>query len=168
MAGGIGPHRKQILKLSSWNKNSSADTIYVKSQVLHVLASTQKILDTMDRGGARKLADRRSAVALGQLGLVGRENERHVAEERRLVTKRLVHEHLAQSVGQVLLGAQNVRDLHQRIVHGDAKVVDRQPVGAHDDKVAEGIRVEGHVAANQVRDRHLHTRHQLQSTFGSA
>ena len=47
--------------------------------------------------------------------------------------------HLAQRVGQVLLGAQHVRDPHQRVVDGDAEVVHGQAVGAQDDKVAERV-----------------------------
>ena len=37
------------------------------------------------------------------------------------------HGHLAQRVGQVLLCAQHVRDVHQRVVHRDRKVLHPAP-----------------------------------------
>ena len=52
----------------------------------------------------------------------------------------------------MLLGAEHVRDAHQRVVDGNAKVVDGQAVGAQDDKVADGVGVELDLAADNVVD----------------
>ena len=62
---------------------------------------------------------------------------------------------LAQRVGQVLLRADDVADAHQRVIHGRAEVVHRQAVAAHDHEVANGARVEAHVAAHSILYQYL-------------
>ena len=115
--------------------------------------------------------DRRLARALAHLGAVAIEDERYVREcGRRLGQRRVDHE-LARRVGQVLLGAKHVRDLHRRIVHRRREVVGRKPVRAQQDEVAHHSGGEAHIAAHQVVE-HPVARldgeaHALGSSFGA-
>lgn len=46
-------------------------------------------------------------------------------------------------------------DAHERVIDGDAEVVDRQAVAPQNDKVAQVVGVEGDIAPDPVRDDHL-------------
>ena len=78
-----------------------------------------------------------------------------MGEARRLPSEGAVDQHLAMRVRQVLLGADDVRDLHLMIVDDDGEVVRRQPVGADQDEVAERLLPPRHLAADHVVDRHV-------------
>mmetsp|Transcript_7884 Transcript_7884/g.19695 ORF Transcript_7884/g.19695 Transcript_7884/m.19695 type:complete len:603 (-) Transcript_7884:9-1817(-) len=111
----------------------------------------------VDHGGRQEalgleLAHAGGAVALGQLGLVGRQDERHVREDGAREAQRVVDEHLAQRVGQVLLRADDVRDAHEAVVHRDAEVVHGVAVGAQQHKVAQRVGVPRDLAADDVAD----------------
>src|SRR4029079_10283574 len=60
--------------------------------------------------------------------------------------------HLAMRVRQMLLGADDVRDLHLVIVDDDGEVVRRQAVGADADEVAERFLPPRDLAADQIVD----------------
>ena len=68
---------------------------------------------------------------------------------------RLRRADLAQRVGQVLLGADDVADGHQGVVDGHAEIVHGLAVGAQDDEIAERVSVPGHLAADGIVDGNL-------------
>eukprot|EP00976_Prorocentrum_cordatum_P014874 298019-Prorocentrum_minimum.AAC.1 len=74
--------------------------------------------------------------------------EKSKAAPKRASKVRGANEHLAQRVGQVLFGAQHVRDSHGGVVDGDTKVVHGEPVGPDQHKVSERVRVPRHLAAH--------------------
>mmetsp|Transcript_30628 Transcript_30628/g.99573 ORF Transcript_30628/g.99573 Transcript_30628/m.99573 type:complete len:549 (+) Transcript_30628:100-1746(+) len=121
--------------------------------------------EEVDHGGCEealllKVAHRGGAVPLRELAAVGGEDEGHVAKLWHGEPERVVHEHLPQRVGQVLLRAEHVSDPHERVVHRHAEVVDWQPVRAQEDKVAERVRVPRNLPAHLVLDGdHLVRRH---------
>ena len=96
------------------------------------------------------LLDRRSAMALAHLLLVGAEDERYVGELRSFEAQGLVDDQLARRVGQVFFRADDVGDVHEGIVEDDAVVIDRDAIGFDDDEVADVVGIEGHVAADEV------------------
>lgn len=76
-------------------------------------------------------------MALGELGAILPEDERAVSVLRELKAEGLEDQRLAHRVGEMLLGARDGGDPHQRVVDGDAEVVDGHAVGAQEDEVAE-------------------------------
>ncbi len=62
-------------------------------------------------------------------------------------------------VGEVVVPPDDVRDAHLRVVHADAEVVQRVPVGAHEDEIVQGLGRELDAAADQVVDDDRLVRH---------
>ena len=96
------------------------------------------------------LLDRRSAMALAHLLLVGAEDERYVSELRGFKAQCLVDDQLARRVGQVFFRTDDVGDVHEGIVEDDAVVIDRDAVGFDDDEVADVVGIEGYMTADEV------------------
>ena len=71
-------------------------------------------------------------------------------EGRRREAERLVEQHLPRRVRDVILAADHMRHLHQRIVDDDGEVVGRHAVGADDHRIADDVGVEADVAADDV------------------
>ncbi len=97
-----------------------------------------------------ELRDRRRAVALRQRAVVRAHHKREVREGRRRKPQRLVYENLPRRVGNVILAANHMRDLHQRVVDDDGKVVRGRAVGADDDRIADHVGLKPHVSAHRV------------------
>ena len=69
-------------------------------------------------------------------------------------------------VREVIVSAQDVRDPHVGVVHADREVIERVPVGAHENEVVERVRGKLDPAADEVVDddrlrRHLQTHDEL-------
>ena len=94
-------------------------------------------------------------MALRQRRVIGAEHEREMREARRPEAERPIEQDLARRVRDVILAADHVRHLHQRIVDHDREVVLRAAVGADDDRIADDVGVEGHVAADEILERHV-------------
>ncbi len=62
-----------------------------------------------------KLADAGGAVALGQLGLVGRQDETHVPKSRGRKAQALVDEHLPKRVWQMLFCPAGTNVSHEQV-----------------------------------------------------
>src|SRR6188474_268213 len=92
-------------------------------------------------------------MALGELGPILPEDERYVRETRHGPSHGAIDEDLAMCIRQMLLGANDVADLHIVVVDDHAEVVRRQTVGAHDNEVAEGLLSPGHLSADLIVDR---------------
>lgn len=84
-------------------------------------------------------------MTLGQLSAVLAVDERDVRENRRLPTHSLVKLNLAETVGEVIVAANDMGDAHVMIVHHYRKHIGRRAVGAQQD----------HVVQLTVRDSHL-------------
>ncbi len=97
-----------------------------------------------------KLGDRCRAVPLRQRRVVGPEHERQVRELRRREPERLIEQDLPRRIRDVILAADHVRHLHQRIVDHDGEVVLRPAVGAHDDEIADDLGAEDDLAAHEI------------------
>ena len=100
-----------------------------------------------------ELAHRRRAVPLRQRAVVGPHHEREVREGRRRPSQRLVHQQLPRRVRHVVLAADHVRDLHQRVVDDDREVVGGAAVGPDDHRVADDLACERDAAAHEVLER---------------
>ena len=78
-----------------------------------------------------------------------------MGEPRLRVAERPEDQQLLRGVGDVVLAADDVADLHVRVVDHDREVVERRTVGPDDDEVAAEV---GHVdldaAADDVVERH--------------
>ncbi len=68
----------------------------------------------------------------------------------RRLAQRLAEHQLARRVGQMLLGADDVTDVHRRVVHRAGEVVGRQPVRAQQHEVTHHALGERDLAAHQV------------------
>ena len=58
--------------------------------------------------------------------------------------------HVLGRVREVVVPAQDVRDPHVRVVDADGEMVERVPIGPHQDEVVEGVGRELHAAADEV------------------
>ena len=85
------------------------------------------------------LLDADAAVALGQLGAVRAEDERHVAEAGRSQAESFVEDDLLGGVRDVVVAAQDVGDAQEGVVDDAGEVVGRRAVGLDDDLVLEGV-----------------------------
>ena len=79
-------------------------------------------------------------------------HERDVGEGRQLGAQGLEDQELREGVGQVLLGADDVGDLHLDVVDDAGEVVERHPVGPDDDEVADLVGLLLDVPLDQVVD----------------
>ena len=74
-----------------------------------------------------------------------------MTEPRDRRAHRLEQQDVLGRVGEMVLAADDVADGHRGVVDGHGEVVERRAVRAHDHQVAaEGVRVDLHVAANDV------------------
>ena len=91
-------------------------------------------------------------MALGELLAVGAQNHGNVGERGHGRAEGLVDHDLARGVGQVVVAADDVGDLHHGVVDDGREVVRGRAVGAEDDEVVELLGIEGHLAVNGVVD----------------
>ena len=77
---------------------------------------------------------------------------------RARISQRIEEHELVRSVGQVLLAANHMGDLHGRVVEGTGEVIDGETVRFHDDEVADERAVEAHLATDHVRETDLAAR----------
>mmetsp|Transcript_207 Transcript_207/g.342 ORF Transcript_207/g.342 Transcript_207/m.342 type:complete len:433 (-) Transcript_207:368-1666(-) len=102
-----------------------------------------------------ELVHRGSSMALAELAAVLPQDQRAVRISGPRHVQGVQDQALAQGVGQVLLGPDDVGDAHHGVVHRHAEVVHRYPGGAQKDEVPHrGLCVPGHPAAHLVLDDH--------------
>ena len=80
------------------------------------------------------------------------QDQRQVRELRRRKPQRLVEQHLARRIRNVILAADHVRHLHHRIVDDDGEVVGRPPVRSHEHRIADDVAAERHLTANEIAE----------------
>ena len=102
--------------------------------------------------GVAVLLHRGGAVALGELLAVGAQDHGDVGERGHGRAEGLVDHDLARGVGQVIVAADDVGDLHHGVVDDGREVVRGRAIGAEDDEVVELLGVEGHLAMDGVVD----------------
>ena len=114
--------------------------------------------------GGRQIAqaaigvDAERAVALGELGAVRAVDERNVRHARHVPAERLVDLRLARAVGEVVVAADDVRDVHVVVVDDDGEHVGRRAVGAQKDEVVEILVLPDDAALDGVFDDRLAVR----------
>ena len=91
-------------------------------------------------------------MALGELLAVGAQDHGDVGERGHGRAEGLVDHDLARGVGQVVVAADDVGDLHHGVVDDGREVIRGRAIGAEDDKVVELLGVEGHLAVDGVVD----------------
>ena len=91
-------------------------------------------------------------MALGELLAVGTQDHGDVGERRHGRAEGLVDHDLARGVGQMVVAADDVGNLHHGIVDDGREVIGGRAVGAEDDKVVELLGIEGHLAVDGVVD----------------
>ena len=95
--------------------------------------------------------DRGLALALAHLRPVRIEDERQVGEPRLGMAERPEQQDVLGGVREVVLAADDLADLHRRVVDDHGEVVERRPVAADDHEVATEVDdVELDVAADDV------------------
>ena len=67
--------------------------------------------------------------------------------------ERAIEQHLPRRVRDVVLAADHMRDLHQRVVHDHREVVGGTAVGADQDRIADDVGAERDVAADEILER---------------
>ena len=77
--------------------------------------------------------------------------------------ERLVQQHLSRRVRDVILPADHMRNLHQRIVDHDGEVVGRPAVGSDEHRIADDLGVEGDLAADEILERDLDSLRHLEA-----
>ncbi len=83
------------------------------------------------------LHDAHRTVALGEALAVHPEDHRDVREFGKLRSERVKNVDLARRVVDVIVAADDVRDLHVEVVHDDTEVVGGDPVGAQQHQIVE-------------------------------
>ena len=91
-------------------------------------------------------------MALGELLAVGAQDHGDVGERGHGRAESLIDHDLTRGVGQVVVAADDMGDLHHGVVDDGREVVRGRAVGAEDDKVVELLGVEGHLAVDGVVD----------------
>ena len=66
---------------------------------------------------------------------------------------------MLEGVHQVFLGPQDMRDAHVMVVDDDGEVIGGKAVGLADDDVVMLVRLDGHIAQNQVLNGDVFVRH---------
>ena len=95
--------------------------------------------------------DGRLALALGHLGAVRVEDQGQVCEDRRLRPKRPEEQDVLGRVGEVVLTADDVGDIHGHVIDHDHEVIQRRAVRASDDEIAAQLGgVDADVPSDQV------------------
>ena len=97
-----------------------------------------------------KVGNRRRPVALGQPLAVAAENGGKVRELRHGPVESLIQRHLFRRIGEMVVAADDVGNLHQRIVDDDYVVVNRNPGRAQDDGIAHHLIREFDLAVHDV------------------
>ena len=87
--------------------------------------------------------------------MIGPHDEREVRKHGPIEPQRVGQQQLTRRVRQMILASDHVRDLHQRIVYDDRKVVGRPAVGPEDHGVADHLPREADGAAHDVIERDL-------------
>ena len=90
---------------------------------------------------------------LGQRRVIRTEHQRQVREARRREAERAIEQHLPRRVRDVILAADHMRHLHQRIVDDDGEVVGGTAVGAHQHRIADHVGAERDLAAHEILER---------------
>ena len=91
-------------------------------------------------------------MALGELFAVGTQDHGDVGERRHGRAEGLIDHDLTRGVGQVVVAADDMGDLHHGVVDDGREVIRGRAIGAEDDKVVELLGVEGHLAVDGVVD----------------
>ena len=102
--------------------------------------------------GVAVLLHRGGAVALGELFAVGTQDHGDVGERGHGRAEGLVDHDLTRGVGQVVVAADDMGDLHHGVVDDSREVVRGRAIGAEDDKVVELLGIEGHLAVDGIVD----------------
>lgn len=76
----------------------------------------------------------------------------HVGDDKDSTWEMTRTVYLAESVGEMLLGTQHVGDVHRGIVNGDTEVVHRLSIGAQDHEVAQRVGVPCDLATYRILD----------------
>ncbi len=82
-------------------------------------------------------ADHRTVAALGEFGAIGRDEQREVREGGRLATGRFEDEHVLESVGEMVLPADDVADAQVGVVGAGSQVIRRHAVGAEQREILD-------------------------------
>ena len=102
--------------------------------------------------GVAVLLHRGGAVAFGELLAVGTQDHGDVGERGNGGAEGLVNHDLARGVGQMVVAADDMGDLHHGVVDDGREVIRGRAIGAEDDEVVELLGVEGHLAVDGVVD----------------
>ena len=94
-------------------------------------------------------------MTLAHLGVILAQNQGNMTEYRFFKAQSIVYQALARSVGQMLLSADYMGNMHQSIVNYNCIVVGRNTIGFYDYKIADVIGIKNNVATNQVTNQNL-------------
>ena len=129
---------------SSANRRASSSIGSSSSSAARRPADQREVVHQRLRQVAARaeLGDRRRAVALRQRRVIRPHHQRQVRELRRRESERLIEQHLPRRIRDVILAANHMRDLHQRIVDHDGEVVGRPAVRSDQHRIADDVAAE--------------------------
>ena len=122
-----------------------------------VLGRPAEEAEVIDNGFGQKsvvevAGEGRALVALAHLRAVAVQDERDVRVMRRRHAERLEQRDVLGGVAQVVLAANDVRDVHFQIVNDIDEMEHRLAVGAHDDEIGVGLLAVGEFAQHITDD----------------
>src|SRR5664280_736313 len=89
-------------------------------------------------------------VTFAQARLVRSQNHRDMSEFWHIETQRLIHQNLAWCIVDMVVTANDMSDVHERVVDDDGKIISRISVTAFDDQIVQLIIIETYIAFNEI------------------
>ncbi len=89
-------------------------------------------------------------MTLAQARLVRSQNHRDMGEFRHIKTQCLIHQNLARRIVDMVVTADDMRDVHERVIDDNGKVVSGIAVAAFDDQIIQLIIIKADIAFNEV------------------
>ena len=96
-----------------------------------------------------------SAVTLTHFGVVLTQNQGNMTEGRLFEAQCIINEALTRSVGQMLLSADYMSNVHKRIVDNYSIVIGRDAIGFNDNEITDIIGIKNYIATNHVANENL-------------
>ena len=96
--------------------------------------------------------DAERAVPLREFGAVGTVDQRHMGVDRRVPPERLEDLRLPRRVGEMVVAANDVGDVHVVVVDDDRKIVGRGSVAAQDHEIVEFLIAKDDTSLHAILD----------------
>ena len=158
---GLGEVDHRVAAVDAFERES-VDEFLAREQFAIVLGRPAEQAQKVDEGLRKEAAvaiggdaDHGTVAALGELGSIGRDQQRDVREARRGEAGGFEDEHVFEGVGEMVLAADDVADAEVGIVGAGGQVVGRHAVAAQQGEVFDVGGGFGLVAVDAVGEAHV-------------